>query len=73
MRKLAKLGEIKLKQIQQLNTADSSLFVRKHKEVLNLMMRNYAFVYCREDFFLASGANEAKSLWKFLIAVKMHF
>ena len=39
MRKLAKLGEIKLKQIQQLNTADSSLFVRKHKEVLNLMMR----------------------------------
>ena len=39
MRKLAKLGEIKLKQIQQLNTADSSLFIRKHKEVLNLMMR----------------------------------
>ena len=39
MRKLAKLGEIKLKQIQQLNTADSSLFVSKHKEVLNLMMR----------------------------------
>ena len=36
---MAKLGEIKLKQIQQLNTADSSLFVRKHKEVLNLMMR----------------------------------
>ena len=39
MRKLAKLGEIKLKQIQQLNTADSSLLIRKHKEVLNLMMR----------------------------------
>ena len=39
MRKLAKLGEIKLKQIQQLNTADSSLLVRKHKQVLNLMMR----------------------------------
>ena len=38
-RQVAKLGEIKLKQIQQLNTADSSLFVRKHKEVLNLMMR----------------------------------
>ena len=36
---MAKLGEIKLKQIQQLNTADSSLVVRKHKEVLNLMMR----------------------------------
>ena len=38
-RQVAKLGEIKLKQIQQLNTADSSLVVRKHKEVLNLMMR----------------------------------
>ena len=39
MRQVAKLGEIKLKQIQQLNTANSSLVVRKHKEVLNLMMR----------------------------------
>ena len=38
-RQVAKLGEIKLKRIQQLNTADSSLVVRKHKEVLNLMMR----------------------------------
>ncbi|MAR08149.1 MAG: hypothetical protein CL862_13780 [Cyanobium sp. NAT70] len=37
---MAKLGEIKLKQIQQLNTAESSLIIRKHKEVLNLMMRN---------------------------------
>ena len=36
---MAKLGEIKLKQIQQLNTADSPLLIRKHKEVLNLMMR----------------------------------
>lgn len=36
---LAKLGEIKLKQIPQLNTANSSPFIRKHKEVLNLMMR----------------------------------
>ena len=36
---LAKLGEIKLKQIPQLNTANSSLLIRKHKEVLNLMMR----------------------------------
>lgn len=34
-----KLGTIKLKQIQQLNTSDSSLLIRKHKEVLNLMMR----------------------------------
>ena len=39
IRTLAKLGEIKLKQIQQLNTADSSFLVCKHKEVLNLMMR----------------------------------
>ena len=36
---MAKLAKIKLKQVQQLNTADSSLLVRKHKEVLNLMMR----------------------------------
>ena len=36
---VAKLAEIKLKQIQQLNTADSPLLIRKHKEVLNLMMR----------------------------------
>ena len=36
---MAKLGTIKLKQIPQLNTANSSLPVRKHKEVLNLMMR----------------------------------
>ena len=39
IRTVAKLGEIKLKQIQQLNTAGSSFHVRKHKEVLNLMMR----------------------------------
>ena len=36
---VAKLGEIKLKQIQQLNTADSPLAIRKHKELLNWMMR----------------------------------
>ena len=36
---MAKLGEIKLKQIQQLNTADTPLTIRKHKEILNLMMR----------------------------------
>ena len=29
IRTVAKLGEIKLKQIQQLNTADSSFLVRK--------------------------------------------
>ena len=37
---MAKLGQIKLKQVQQLNTADSAFLVRKHKEVLNWMMRN---------------------------------
>ena len=31
--------QIKLKQIPQLNTANSSPLIRKHKEVLNLMMR----------------------------------
>ena len=36
---LAKLRDIKLKQIPQLNTANSSPLIRKHKEVLNLMMR----------------------------------
>ncbi|WP_392344974.1 hypothetical protein [Parasynechococcus sp.] len=36
---MAKLKEIKLKQIPQLNTANSSPLIRKHKEVLNLMMR----------------------------------
>ena len=36
---LAKLGEIKLKQVPQLNTANSSPLIRKHKEILNLMMR----------------------------------
>ena len=37
---MAKLGEIKLKQVQQLNTANSSALIRKHKEVLNWMMRS---------------------------------
>ena len=36
---MAKLGEIKLKQIQLLNTVDSPLLIRKHKEILNQMMR----------------------------------
>ena len=39
--KMPKLGEIKLKQIQQLNTAESSALIRKHKEVLNWMMRTF--------------------------------
>ena len=38
---VAKLGEMKLKQIQQLNTADIRLLIRKHKELLNWMMRTF--------------------------------
>lgn len=38
---MAKLGQINLKQVQQLNTADSPLLIRKHKEVLNWMMRTF--------------------------------
>lgn len=36
---MAKLGKIKLKRIEQLNTADSQPLIRKHKQVLNLTMR----------------------------------
>ena len=36
---LTKIGKIKLKQIQQLNTAESSFIIRKHKEILNLIMK----------------------------------
>ncbi len=55
---MAKLGEIKLKQIQQLNTADSPLLIRKHKEALNLMMRafqidNYGLTWIQ--FFKGAG------------------
>ena len=38
---MAKLGKIKLKRVQQLNTDDISLLIRKHKEVLNWMMRTF--------------------------------
>lgn len=36
---MAKLAEIRLKQVPQLNTANSSPLIRKHKLVLNWMMR----------------------------------
>ena len=39
---MEKLGEIKLKQVPQLNTANSSDLIRKHKEVLNPMMRTFS-------------------------------
>ena len=38
-RAVAKLGEINLKHIQELNAADSPFLIRKHKEILNQMMR----------------------------------
>ena len=38
-RVMPKLAEVQLKQVQQLNTANSSPLIRRHKEVLNLMMR----------------------------------
>ena len=36
---MAKLGIVKLKQIQQLNTADDSKLIQSHKNLINLMMR----------------------------------
>tara|TARA_B100001063_G_scaffold215099_1_gene215832 strand:+ start:214 stop:414 length:201 start_codon:yes stop_codon:yes gene_type:complete len=36
---MAKLGAVKLKQIQQLNTADDSRLIQSHKALINLMMR----------------------------------
>ena len=37
---MTKLGKLNLKQVPQLNTANSSALIRKHKEVLNWMMRS---------------------------------
>ena len=36
---MPKLANIKLKKVQQLNTADSSALIKQHKQVLNWMMR----------------------------------
>ena len=38
---MAKLAELKLKRVQQLKTADSSFMIRKHKDMLNWMMRTF--------------------------------
>ena len=38
---VAKLGLIQLKQIQQLNASEGFFLIRKHKELLNLMMRMF--------------------------------
>lgn len=36
---MPKLAYIKLKQVQQLNTADSSPMIKQHKQLLNWLMR----------------------------------
>ena len=54
---MAKLAELKLKRVQQLNTADSSLVIRKHKEVLNWMMRTFGL-----DTYGLTWAQFAKGL-----------
>ena len=41
MNPVAKLAELKLKRVEQLNTAGSSFVIRKHKELLNWMMRTF--------------------------------
>ena len=38
---MAKLAEIKLKRVQQLNTEGNPLVIRKHKQLLNWMMRTF--------------------------------
>ena len=39
---MTKLGKVQLKQVAQLNTANSSPLVLKHKQVLNWMMRAFS-------------------------------
>ena len=58
---MAKIGEVKLKQIQQLNTANSPYPIQKHKELLNWMMRtmqldNYALTWVQFAKGCAIGA-----------------
>ena len=38
---VAKLAELKLKRVEQLNTAGSSFVIRKHKDLLNWMIRTF--------------------------------
>ena len=59
---MTKLGEIKLKKIQQLNTANSSPLIRKHKEVLNLMMRTLSLDNLRPHL---DPVFEGVWLWRF--------
>ena len=54
---MAKLAQIKLRQVQQLNTSDSPLVIRKHKELLNLMMRSLSM-----DTYALSWVQFSKAL-----------
>ena len=62
---MAKLAELKLKRVQQLNTADSSFMIRKHKDVLNWMMRTFGldtYALTWAQFFKGVGLG-ALAMW----------
>ena len=65
---MAKLAELKLKRVQQLNTADSSFMIRKHKDVLNWMMRTFeldTYALTWAQFFKGVGLG-ALAMWLLL-------
>ena len=65
---MAKLAELKLKRVQQLNTADSSFMIRKHKDVLNWMMRTFGldtYALTWAQFFRGVGLG-ALAMWLLL-------
>ena len=69
---MAKLAELKLKRVQQLNTADSSVVIRKHKEVLNWMMRTFGldtYWLTWAQFFKGVGLG-ALAMWLLLRAAQ---
>ena len=62
---MAKLGQIKLKRVQQLNPEDASPLVRRHKEILNWMMRTFSLDLYRltwMQFFKGFGLG-ALAVW----------
>lgn len=62
---MAKLAELKLKRVQQLNTADSSFMIRKHKDMLNWMMRTFGldtYALTWAQFFKGVGLG-ALAMW----------
>ena len=68
---MAKLAELKLRQVQQLNTANSSFVIRKHKEVLNWMMRTFGldtYGLTWAQFFKGVGLG-ALTMWLLLRGV----